>query len=425
MTDLRRAAELCEFCPKMCRFACPVSEAASREALTPWGKVSLAALTGRAPDASAALAFAGCTGCLRCQVYCAHANDVPAVLYAARAGAVRAGTAPRGWAAIAARMTAAGHTETADLLAIHRRIAAEERKSSTSTSTSNSTTTPTSTSTPTSTPITSSTGTTPTPIRRSALKAAIAARAPGFLRAPREPAVPQPLLFAGCDALAAGGRLAREALAVARALDAPLSLAPEAALCCGLKLAEAGHPELFGAHAARVRSALVGPARKPGPVHLVFLSPGCARAVRERWPALPPGSRAEHATSYLARALSARPDLRDRPPLAGAAVWHDPCELARGLSELTAPRALLAAAVEEVREPVRSGADTSCCGAAGLLPRTLPEVAAAVAEDRRRELSACGAPAVTASPACAAALGAEDVIAVLARWLGVAIEREP
>jgi Fe-S oxidoreductase len=90
------------------------------------------------------------------------------------------------------------------------------------------------------------------------------------------------------------------------------------------------------------------------------------------------------------------------------------------LSECAAPRALLAAAVEEMREPVRTGADTSCCGAGGLLPRTLPDVAAAVAADRRRELEACGAPAVTASPACAAALGAEDLLSILARWLGVA-----
>jgi len=91
MSDLRRAAELCEFCPKMCRFACPASEVSSREAWTPWGKVSLAALAGRAPDESAALAFGACSGCLRCQTYCAHANDVPAILYAARATAVRAG----------------------------------------------------------------------------------------------------------------------------------------------------------------------------------------------------------------------------------------------------------------------------------------------------------------------------------------------
>ena len=135
--------------------------------------------------------------------------------------------------------------------------------------------------------------------------------------------------------------MVREGLAVARAVGAPLTLVPEEALCCGLKLVEAGYPEMFAAHAARVRSALVGAGRRPGPVHLIFLSPGCARAVRERWPALPDGSRVEHVTTYLSRALAARPDLRERPPLPGTVVFHDPCELARGLSELTAPRALL------------------------------------------------------------------------------------
>jgi fumarate reductase (CoM/CoB) subunit B len=421
MTDLRRATELCEFCPKMCRFACPVSEVTAREALTPWGKVSLAALAGRAPDTSAALAFAGCTGCLRCQTYCAHGNDVPAVLYAARATAVRAGSAPEPWAAVAKQMTAMGHAEAADLLAVHRRIAAEEGSGR---SASRSHATPTSTSTPTST-ATSTSPSTPGWAPTSPLRPlrAVAGAAAAWLRPPPDPVPLRPILFAGCDALAAGGVVVREALAVAGALDAPLALAPESALCCGLKLAEAGHVELFAAHAAQVRAALLGPGRRPGPIHAVFLAPGCARAVRERWPALPAGSRVEHVTTYLSRALSAHPDARERPPMPGAAAYHDPCELARGLSELTAPRALLAAAILELREPVRCGTDASCCGAAGLLPRTLPGVAAAIARDRASELDQCGAPAVTASPACAAALGAEDVVSVLARWLGVAVER--
>jgi len=354
VSDLRRAAELCEFCPKMCRFSCPVSEATSREALSPWGKVSLAALCGAAPQPPAAEAFAGCTGCLRCQVYCAHANDVPRVLYAARASSVRAGTGLPAWNEVAARFARSGHAKDEDLLAVHRSIPAEEGPS-------------------------------------------------------------QAILFAGCDALAQGGELAQAALAVARELGAPLALAPEGALCCGLELIEAGHPEGFAAQAKRVREAL-----GPRPAKLVFLSPGCARAARERWPALPAGSKVEHVTTYLARALATRSDhLGDRAPLPLAVVWHDPCELSRGLAEVTAPRALLAAAVEEVREPVRTGADTSCCGAAGLLPRSLPAVAEGIASLRRAELDACGAAPVTASPACARALGATDLVVLVSRWLGI------
>jgi Fe-S oxidoreductase len=356
VNDLRRAAELCEFCPKMCRFSCPVSEATFREALSPWGKVSLAALSGAAPGPPAAEAFAGCTGCLRCQHYCAHANDVPRVLYAARASSVRAGTALAAWTRTAERFRAAGHAEEVDLLAVHRAVSAGQ------------------------------------------------AAAPA----------PRAMLFAGCDALAQGGDLARAALAVARELGAPLGLAPETALCCGLKLLEAGHPDEFAAHARRVREISC-----PTPVNLVFLTPGCARAVRERWPALPAGSTAEHVTTYLARALANRGAKEERPPLPISVAWHDPCELSRGLAEVTAPRALLAAAVEEVREPIRTGVDTSCCGAAGLLPRSLPEVAASIASLRRTELDACGAARVTASPACASALEAEDLVVLLARWLGL------
>ena len=355
---LRRSQELCLACPKMCSFSCPVSEATSREALTPWGKVSLAALSGRSPDASAALAFAGCTGCHRCAVYCAHDNDVPSILYAARAVAVRAGVAPAAWTDLPARFSAQGHGETADLAAVH-----------------------------------------------------------ATLRTGHGDA----LLFPGCDALLQGGEEARDALFVAKELGAPLGLVPPGVLCCGQKLVEGGHPELHAAHLGRVRALLARPQK---PVRLVFLQPGCARSVLESR-SLPEGSRVEHITSYLASALAALPEPSRPPPLDESFVWHDPCELARGLRELTAPRALLAAAVKDFREPLRSGVDTSCCGAGGLLQRTLPEIAVKLATERRAELSnaAAAAPAVTSSPGCAAALGAAEIVSVLARWLAQGASR--
>src|SRR5207253_9293844 len=103
--EVSREPELCLFCPKMCTFACPVSEATAREAHTPWGKVSLSTLE---PDLSAALAFAACTGCLRCTQYCAHENDVPQILNGARAQAVRAGVAPSVWTSLAPAFARSG-----------------------------------------------------------------------------------------------------------------------------------------------------------------------------------------------------------------------------------------------------------------------------------------------------------------------------
>jgi Fe-S oxidoreductase len=373
--DLRRAAELCEFCPKMCRFACPVSEADPREALTPWGKVSLAALTagvGRAPDASVALAFHGCTGCLRCQVYCAHGQDVPTLLFAARGVAMRSGVAPAGAQGLPARFADRGHAEEGDRQAQLRELRAQD-------------------------------------------EARGGAEHEGG-----------PVLFAGCEALAHSPASALDALAAARALGAPLRLAPDAAVCCGLPLLEGGHTEAFAAHALRTRDTLAtaAPRRdgKPQPVHLVALSPSCARTLRDRYPghgaALPAGSVIEHVTTFLARALAVRPDLLARPKLPGPIAWHDPCELARGLGETEAPRALLAAAVEGgAREAVRCGADTACCGAGGLLPLTHPQTARKLAQDRAAELAATGAPAVTASPVCARALGAADLVGLVATWL--------
>ena len=194
MTGLQKAHELCEFCPKMCRFACPVSEVTGREALTPWGKVSLAALCGREPDASTALAFAGCTGCDRCAHHCAHDNDVPAMLFAARATAVRAGVAPRFWADLALRFSAQGHGEARDLAAVRAGLPETHGDA---------------------------------------------------------------VLFAGCEALAQGGDEARQAIFVAQQMGVPLRLAPPGALCCGRKLLEGGHPELHRAHAARDRKSVV------------------------------------------------------------------------------------------------------------------------------------------------------------------------
>jgi Fe-S oxidoreductase len=269
------------------------------------------------------------------------------MLFAARATAVRAGVAPPSWAELALRFSKQGHGEGRDLASV--RAALPEGRG-------------------------------------------------------------EAMLFPGCDALAQGGGEVRDALFVARKLGVPLTLAPAAALCCGRKLLEGGHPELHEAHAARVRSAIV---RGRAPVHLVFLDPGCARDVQESWE-LPFGSRVEHVTTYLARLLVAMPESDRPPPLPLTVTFHDPCGLARGLRETVAPRALLAAAVSELRDPPRYGVDTSCCGASGLLSTTLPEVARRIAEDRREEL---GGDAVTCNPACAAALGATEIVSVLARWL--------
>jgi Fe-S oxidoreductase len=396
----------CLSCPKLCTAVCPAHEASMREAYAPWSKINLMALAGtRRPNESEARTYAACTGCLRCLHHCPHGFDVPKALEEARAAAARAQTAPKAIATLPLRFLQAGHGEERDLLEIHRQLEAlaeEARARGRALCSADP-------------PLAAGSA--------EGREAQKAHRARGELA--REEAQAPALLLAGCDALSQGGATALQALAVAEALGAPLALGPEGALCCGEKLAQGGHPELLAAHALRVRSALLqagGDAKGKRPMHLVLLSPGCARSLQERWPAckaaLPEGSVVEHVTTFLARALVA-PGAPERPRLPIAVTWHDPCQLARGLREVTAPRALLAAAVEEVREPVRCSDETSCCGHGGLVQRALPELAREMASRRQAELRDCGAPAVTSSPGCARQLGAEELVSVLARWLGV------
>ncbi len=93
----RSALEKCVYCPKLCRSACPVSNAEPRETLTPWGKMSLTAFVAQG-DVELAPSFAqpawACTGCHACRESCDHRNDVPTTLFAARDALSLAGVAP-------------------------------------------------------------------------------------------------------------------------------------------------------------------------------------------------------------------------------------------------------------------------------------------------------------------------------------------
>ncbi len=96
--------ETCAFCPKLCRFACPVAEAEFRETVTPWGlmtRLDDLRRGGRQFDADLGELLSHCTTCGRCAEICKHSNDVAGTILAARATADRLGVLPdalRNWA---------------------------------------------------------------------------------------------------------------------------------------------------------------------------------------------------------------------------------------------------------------------------------------------------------------------------------------
>lgn len=97
LAERRAALETCGYCPKLCRAACPVSEAEPRDTLTPWGKMSLAWFAARGdvePDRDHALTAWACTGCYACRENCDHRNEVAHTLGMARAEYRALGLAP-------------------------------------------------------------------------------------------------------------------------------------------------------------------------------------------------------------------------------------------------------------------------------------------------------------------------------------------
>ena len=96
LTDVAAAAQHCSFCPKMCRFACPVAEATGKESVTPWGidRVISAMAAGADLTAEELAPIWACTGCRQCGGACVPGLDLPTHVRAARAAAVEQGKAP-------------------------------------------------------------------------------------------------------------------------------------------------------------------------------------------------------------------------------------------------------------------------------------------------------------------------------------------
>jgi Fe-S oxidoreductase len=93
----QRSLELCVYCPKLCRAACPVSNVEASETLIPWGKMSTAYLNARGDlpltEDHARTAWA-CSNCYACKERCDHGNEVATTLNVARAAYASKGLAP-------------------------------------------------------------------------------------------------------------------------------------------------------------------------------------------------------------------------------------------------------------------------------------------------------------------------------------------
>lgn len=91
LPDVAGDAEHCSYCPKMCRFACPVAEATGKESVTPWGidRVIAAMARGAQLTPQEQAPVWACTGCRQCGGACLPGLDLPSHVRAARAEAAK------------------------------------------------------------------------------------------------------------------------------------------------------------------------------------------------------------------------------------------------------------------------------------------------------------------------------------------------
>ncbi len=320
-----RAHTFCAYCPKLCRFSCPVSTVQARETTTPWGKMSAVHHVARGTlplDESLAASFYACTGCQRCKTFCAHENEVAVTLDAARSEAVRAGVAPQ--AAL-------------DVLARHA-----EREQ-----------------------------------RAASAAAALFADEPavGSTNGALRPSPARTTVFVpGCTAVTQTPAAARDGLRATRAL-AGGAVRVEAGACCGLPLLEAGDIDGF----TRAAGAFVE--RLAGASSAVFQDPGCLHALRveaKRF-GVHGDTKLRHLSELAGDALASL----GRVQLDGPVRYHDACRLGRGLGVYDAPRAAIARMIGRAPDEFAEQRERAeCSGAGGQLPRTDRATAEGIAAER-------------------------------------------
>ena len=158
--------------------------------------------------------------------------------------------------------------------------------------------------------------------------------------------------------------------------------------CCGGPLLDLGDRGAFATQAEKALAAVEG----SGAARVLALCPHCAAAFGADY--MEVGDLAAEALTlpgYLAELVGQeRLKFSDGPEQ--TVTYHDPCRLARWLSEVDAPREVLAAVPGlTLAEMERNGEWTWCCGAGGLAASIVPDLADFTAGERIVEARQTGA----------------------------------
>lgn len=365
LEEFRKQIEYCAYCPKLCRFACPVAQIECSETVTPTGKATVLKLVREKAiefDREAAELFYACSACRITRTYCEHDIDVYPSLEKARSEAVKRGLAPRSVSDYQEKWAKRSNPFDEDLASVIRQRAG----------------------------------------RRAGGQA-------------------ETVLFAGCMILNYFPEQIEECVRVLDAAGADYRVFADDRLCCGYPLLALGLEKEFEAQAAHVSSVLRGAGLVLSPC------PSCTDMLRNRYRDFGVEIPAEvrHITEFLSEGLLKMP-IEKRETR--AVIYHDPCYLGRYLGVYQPPREILEAVLgTPPLEFFESREGGTCCGGGGGLPVTRPETARGISRQKAEAMGEMGAAVLaTACPTCRMMLGraardlnieAVDVVTLLSRSL--------
>lgn len=166
--------------------------------------------------------------------------------------------------------------------------------------------------------------------------------------------------------------------------------------CCGAPLHFVGMESKFTRNAENVQKQFA----EYGVAKIISAVPSCTYALRELIPQhTSSGIVVEHFIEAVARRLSGH---KLKYPKKVNVTYHDPCQLARFLDVVEAPRKVIRSIENlELVEPATSGRWATCCGGGGGFEAVFPELSLILASNRARELVDTGAEIIlTNCPGC-------------------------
>ena len=339
----RKEIDYCTYCPKLCRFACPVAQAESRETSTPWGRQTLLYLlaAGRqemTPEIAETLYH--CAYCLQCNAFCDHGISVPPVMREGRKTALDKGMAPDAVLRYG-NFFQDFHNPLGDDLGKRVRDLA-----------------------------------------------------------PKDLLLPdaQVIYWPGCTAVYSFPENITDTIKVFEAIGVDyISIWADDLMCCGEPLDSMGFVKEHREHVAKLHKQL----RKYK--QIISGCPACVHNLKVRFAeaGFPLTNKIYHVTEFLAPFFQ-RGEVHVARLYEQPLIYHDPCFLGRYLEVYDAPRQILSAVCSDpVLEFSWNRNHSYCCGGGGGIPVTARDTATSIAQYRLREFhEGVKKSLVTACPSC-------------------------